>query len=115
MTDLRIALVSMHVLSAGAFLFAAALPLAAAGAEDRAERLEKMKTPEASWSALGTLLDLWLILEDSIPVFWLFHVIRNAPGDVSAARKRWREESSIRLCFWLATALVVTFPVYFVI
>lgn len=107
-----------HAIFAFAFTLAFALPLAIAGAEERAERAERaerMRKPEGILDTIGPLFDIWLLLEDSIPVFWLFRVIRDAPDDAGAARRKWKEESSIRLCFWISIVLIVTFPLYFIL
>lgn len=114
MTEVQQAFLAFHAVFAFAFTLAFALPLAIAGAEERTERAERMRRPESILDSIGPLVDLWLLLEDSIPVFWLFRVIRDAPEDARAARKKWKEESSIRLCFWISLVLVFTFPLYFI-
>lgn len=45
------------------------------------------------------LLDLLLILADSVPVFWLFRISPDS-ADREAIRKAWREEKSIRESFY---------------
>lgn len=46
-------------------------------------------------------MDLVLCLMDCIPVFWLIRAIPEAPSAYAEARRKWREEKSIRLCFYL--------------
>ena len=113
MTEIHQALLAFHAVFAFAFTLAFALPLAIAGAEERAERAARMRKPESILDTIGPLVDIWLLLEDSIPVFWLCRVIRDAPGDARAARKKWKEESSIRLCFWISLILLFPLPLYF--
>lgn len=113
MPDILIALAALHGILAAAFVAAFTIPLAAAGAETRAERARAMRGRLDRLELIGGLLDLALILGDAIPVFWIFSFARQAPDDVRAARLKWREEESIRWCFWTASVLLATLPLYF--
>lgn len=115
MTEVHHALLAFHAIFTFAFTLAFAIPLAVAGAAERATRAEQMRKPKGIWDTMGPLLDTLLLLEDSIPVFWLFRAIRDAPENARAAQKKWKEESSIRLCFWISIGLVFTFPLYFIL
>lgn len=115
MSETHIALFAIHAVFAGSFILAFSFPLAIAGAEERCERLENLKKSRDALDALGPLLDIWLIMEDVIPVFWILRLLRNAPDDTRAAIKKWREEPAIRLCFWIALVLTLTLPVYFIV
>lgn len=112
MNDLQTAFFAIHAVFTGAFLLAFALPLAMAGAEERAEKSKTRKPSGGVLDSLGPLFDLWLILQDSIPVFWILRMVRDAPDDARAARRKWKEESSIRMCFWFAVVLIATLPGY---
>ncbi len=117
MTNTVMALLAMHCIFAFAACLAFAMPLAVAGSEKRAERAEEIKRRVTPFELLGPFLDLWLLIQDVFPIFWLFQFSRYAkddmPEDINEAKKRWREEPSIRLFFWLFLALVAAFPLYF--
>jgi len=93
-----------------------AFPLAIAGSEKRAERAEEIKRRLVTANILGPIVDAWLILEDSIPFFWLFQFAWSArtelPEDVKEAKQRWNDEPSIRLFFWISVVLIATLPLY---
>lgn len=112
MSNPQTALLAMHGLFAGAFILGFFFPLAFAGSEERELRTKEMKETNSRWSCLGPLLDLWLILEDAIPIFWLVQMIFNSPGNARAARNKWRAESSIRMCFWVALILTAALPLH---
>ena len=61
--------------------------------------------------------DLLLVLLDCIPFFWFFRALPEIPDACTEVRKRWREEASIRSCFytWLVclTVLAATLLLYF--
>ncbi|MFH1499231.1 MAG: hypothetical protein ABII82_15560 [Verrucomicrobiota bacterium] len=112
--NVAMALLAMHILCLFATCTAFALPLAMAGSEARLQRVEVMK--RYGGSALenwGPIMDIWLWLADAIPVFWLISLIKGAPEDVKAAKEKWREESSIRLFFWLSLVLLLCLPMHF--
>ena len=44
--------------------------------------------------------DVFLIIMDCFPVFWLFRAIPEVPSTYTAAREKWRKEASIRGCFY---------------
>lgn len=76
---------------------------------------EAQKEQPASKVELGFAgADLFLLLLDSIPIFWIFSLLfsrdRNKPK--SKAQYKWKEEPAIRRCFylWLASlsALIAT-------
>lgn len=112
MSPIVFALAAFHAILLVAFAAAFMIPLASAGTEERAERGRSLRSRHVFFDVFGPLLDLVLPLVDSIPVFWLLRVIADTPDDVRAARQRWREEPTVRLCFWVALALSVTLPVY---
>jgi hypothetical protein len=117
MTNATMALFAMHGIFAFAACMGFAVPLAIAGSEKRAERADAIRQRVSPIDLLGPLLDVWLLLEDAFPIFWLFQFARSAkaelPEDIKEARKRWDEEPSIRLFFWIFVGLVLTLPVYF--
>lgn len=114
MTDTATALFALHAVFLFATCLGFTLPLAIAGAEQRAERMERRKNlPPSPADLLAPLLDLWLLLEDAIPVFWLLARLRNTPDDVKAARQKWREESSIRWMFWISAVTAAALPLHF--
>jgi hypothetical protein len=106
------AALSMHGLFTIAFVAGFAVPLAAAGAEARIERAAHMKERGSALELVGPIIDLWLLIQDAIPVFWLFRLVSEAPDDVRAAKKHWREESMVRWCFWISVILLATLPLY---
>jgi hypothetical protein len=71
-----------------------------------------LKSKGGVFEILGPLLDIWLLLQDALPVFWLIHLALNAPADVQAAKMKWCEEPSVRLCFWISLMCVLTLPIY---
>ena len=108
------ALLAMHAIFAFGTCLGFMLPLAFAGSERRSERADDLRRRNSSLYTFGSILDLWLILEDSIPVFWLLHAAADAPEDIKEAKKRWSEEPSIRLFFWITLILFATIPLYFI-
>ncbi len=61
------------------------------------------------------LLDLFLIILDCIPIFWLFRAIPSTPSAYRAARDAWLTQSSIRTSFWLSlAALTITLAGLFI-
>jgi hypothetical protein len=112
------ALFAMHCIFAFATCLGFAMPLAVAGSEKRAERAEEIKRRVTALDVFGPLVDVWLLLEDAIPVFWIFQFARNAkremPEDIREAKNRWREEPSIRLFFWISVVLFASIPIYFI-
>ena len=118
---------AMHCIFAFAACMGFAFPLAIAGSEKRAERAEEIKQRLVTANILGTIADLWLILIDAIPIFWLFHFAWNAKTelpedikeakqrwneDIKEAKQRWNEEPSIRLFFWISVILISMLPLY---
>ena len=113
MIETATALLATQLLFTAAFTLAFALPLAISGAEERAARAEKRKLAPGPLDLIGPLIDLWLILEDSVPVFWIFRLLVNAPEDTRAAKRKWKEEPTIRICFYISATLIATLPLYF--
>jgi len=107
---------AMHCIFAFAACMGFAFPLAIAGSEKRAERAEEIKQRLVTADILGSIADLWLILEDAIPIFRLFQFAWNAktelPEDIKEAKQRWNEEPSIRLFFWISVVLISMLPLY---
>ncbi len=83
-----------------------------AGAEEREARSKEIKDSHDAIRHLGPLLDLWLILQDTVPVFWLIELVFNTPDNARAAKQKWKEESSIRTSFWMALVLAITLPLH---
>lgn len=83
-----------------AFGMAWAMPLFAARTE------QAQPASKSDWTFAGW--DLILILLDCVPIFWLFRAVPEIPSTYTAARDKWRSESSIRGCFyaWLVSLTV---------
>ena len=112
MSETQTVLLAFHGLFAGAFILGFVFPLATAGAEEREARSKEIKESGDAITYLGPLLDIWLIFQDSIPIFWMISAIFNAPDNARAAKLKWKEESSIRMCFWVALVLGLTLPLH---
>ena len=116
MNNALMGIFAMHCIFAFATCMGFAFPLAIAGSEKRAERAEDIKRRLVTANILGPIVDAWLILEDAIPIFWLFQCAWYArtelPEDIKEAKQRWNEEPSIRLFFWISVILIATLPLY---
>ena len=112
MSEIQTVILAFHGLFAGAFVLGFFLPLAMAGSEERDARSKEIKESDDAIRYLGPSLDLWLLLQDTIPIFWLIELISNAPDNVRAAKVKWKEESSVRLSFWIAILLVAVLPLH---
>lgn len=54
------------------------------------------------------IFDMLLLLFDSIPIFWLFRAIPQAPSAYRSIRQTWKKEASIRNMFWLWSATLAS-------
>lgn len=77
------------------FGLAWAIPMATTAFENRLSKSE-------SRSPLKDVADILLILHDLIPIFLIFDIFKQAPEDYSAAKKKWKNEGSIRASFYLS-------------
>ncbi len=117
MNSAIIAIFTLQCTLGGAFALGFFLPLAMAGFSERQQRTSENRSQPSvdplnlRWGAV----DLLLIASDAIPLFWLWRFCRHAPDDSRAAAKMWRQEPSIRLCFYLAISLLLTLPLYFLL
>jgi hypothetical protein len=76
-----------------AFGLAWTLPLVTAGIEER--KIEDQPR-------FRGIADILLILNDMIPIFFIFDILRQAPEDYSAAKKQWKSEGMIRASFYIS-------------
>ena len=76
-----------------AFGLAWCIPLAAAGMEERESELKP---------TVRDIADIWLILNDMIPIFLVVDLFRKAPEDYSAAKKKWKSDGMIRASFYIS-------------
>lgn len=98
-----VALLGIFVFAFGAAWF---IPLVTANAE----RMREQEGANEPIHAATLFLDSLLILCDSIPVFWILRVFHSNKGATSAARDKWKNEISIRRCFYLwltSTSLLI--------
>ena len=76
-----------------AFGLAWSIPLVAAGMEERKAELKP---------TVRDIADIWLILNDMIPIFLVIDLFRKAPEDYSAAKKKWKSDGMIRASFYIS-------------
>lgn len=69
------------------------LPLVTAGIEERKTKAKP---------AVQDIADILLILNDMIPIFLIFDILRQAPEDYSAAKKKWKSDGMVRACFYIS-------------
>lgn len=84
-----------------AFGLAWFLPLFATGMEERSKEIKEE-------SIFKGLVDILLVLGDMIPIFLLFDMFKQAPEGYSAAKRKWREERTIRSCFCIFCLLGIS-------
>ena len=59
-----------------------------------------VKPPKRERDWVFAWADVFLIIMDCFPLFWLFRAIPEVPSTYTAARKKWSKEASIRGCFY---------------
>ena len=93
----------MGVTFSFAFGMAWFVPLVSARAEYLAsDDIEKGLVKKSVFA----VLDILLLLIDTIPIFWIISCFMDAPETMKAGIKRWKEEKMIRVCFWLFVGCV---------
>lgn len=101
MNEILIVLLCFSGIFTFAFGLAWALPLFTAGMEERNKEVElKPRTRDFA--------DILLVLNDMLPVFLIFDIFRQAPEDYSAAKRKWKEDSMVRVSFWIFLSSGIT-------
>lgn len=86
-----------------AFGMAWSIPLVTAGSEERGS--EDNPNPKPT---LGDLIDIVLLLMNMLPFVQLFKGLRETPQTISAAKRKWQSDKSVRESFYIFMLCVVT-------